>query len=978
MGTTDGEQAQPDTTKPAAADPAERATEVVPTDVVPTDVVPAGPGPDQPADFRTFLIADIRGYTSYTDERGDEAAAALANRFAGLVRETVAARDGTLVELRGDEALTVFRSARQALRASVELQARIADAQLPRGIGIGLDAGEAVPVEGGYRGTALNVAARLCAQAVAGEILATETVIRLAARIEGIRYREPKSVRLKGVEDPVRVVGVQAETAPATAESRRATGRPLDRRPVFAALVAAAVLVVGGALVFAQGLGGRGSAAPGSPLVGASGTGSAGPAASLVGGSLAAAGSPSPGASGVVTGPGGGSPAPSGSPAPAADVPGYKGGLARTNDLPGPPLGAVPEIRWRFATTSSMGAAPTVAGNLVFGGDSGGTLHVVDLATGQEAWSFAAGAPITVSPTVVGGAAYVTSQDGVLHAVDLASHAERWHVAGVTAGAIPSVLDDAAYVGLAAGRFAALSVTDGHELWHVDVAGTAARVAIAGGMAFVDGDGTDKLYAVDLATRAIRWTASTGADMLLTPAVDGGSVYLTAVEVQGKDSRVIAFDAATGDRRWQFSAPDDPSLNTLAVSPDLVFSSSDGAGTTTNLWAIDRTTGTLRWKAQVPGSFGIHPTVVGGEVDVMSTAGTVVALTAATGKEIWRFPGVGLAVGSPVVTGGVLLASTNGGTDPAGIVALQPSAGPRATVPDSTIQWVTDLTAGDGKSTLYLNVAVDAHGNVYGADRDGNRVVIWDRRGRPTTWGRHGSKPGQFDFSEVTLNDQSQSVAIARDGRIAVGDGGNHRVQVFDSKRHFLMAIGHEGSGSGEFVNPCCVAFDPAGRLYVADPGRGDIQVFDKKGRYVRTIGSQGSGNGQFDRLGVPYVDPATGDLWVPDFANRRIEVMTQDGQFVTAFGDSTGEQRTASPNGIVLDRAGRMWIVDTDNYVYVLDPAGRLIARFGPEVVAGHGEVWPSSLWLTDDGRLYLPDTANDRIAVYQLVAPLWPPPGG
>ena len=72
------------------------------------------------------------------------------------------------------------------------------------------------------------------------------------------------------------------------------------------------------------------------------------------------------------------------------------------------------------------------------------------------------------------------------------------------------------------------------------------------------------------------------------------------------------------------------------------------------------------------------------------------------------------------------------------------------------------------------------------------------------------------------------------------------------------------------------------------------------------------------------------------------------------------------------------MWIVDTDNYVYVLDPAGRLIARFGPEVVAGHGEVWPSSLWLTDDGRLYLPDTANDRIAVYQLVAPLWPPPGG
>ena len=73
MGTTDGEGAQPDATNAAA-------------DERPTEVVPTRPAADEPADFRTFLIADIRGYTSYTDERGDEAAAALANRFAGLVR----------------------------------------------------------------------------------------------------------------------------------------------------------------------------------------------------------------------------------------------------------------------------------------------------------------------------------------------------------------------------------------------------------------------------------------------------------------------------------------------------------------------------------------------------------------------------------------------------------------------------------------------------------------------------------------------------------------------------------------------------------------------------------------------------------------------------------------------------------------------------------------------------------------------------
>jgi transcriptional regulator with XRE-family HTH domain len=56
----------------------------------------------------TFLIADIRGYTRFTQEQGDEAAAKLANRFADIAREVVTARGGEVIELRGDEALAVF------------------------------------------------------------------------------------------------------------------------------------------------------------------------------------------------------------------------------------------------------------------------------------------------------------------------------------------------------------------------------------------------------------------------------------------------------------------------------------------------------------------------------------------------------------------------------------------------------------------------------------------------------------------------------------------------------------------------------------------------------------------------------------------------------------------------------------------------------------------------------------------------------
>jgi len=70
---------------------------------------------------RTFLIADVRGYTRFTREHGDEAAARLAQAFAGLAYDSVEARGGRLVEVRGDEALAVFPSPAAAVRAAAEL-----------------------------------------------------------------------------------------------------------------------------------------------------------------------------------------------------------------------------------------------------------------------------------------------------------------------------------------------------------------------------------------------------------------------------------------------------------------------------------------------------------------------------------------------------------------------------------------------------------------------------------------------------------------------------------------------------------------------------------------------------------------------------------------------------------------------------------------------------------------------------------------
>jgi YVTN family beta-propeller protein len=198
---------------------------------------------------RTFLIADVRGYTSFTHTHGDERAGKLAAGFAALAREAVAAMGGEVIELRGDEALCVFSSARQALRTAVELQIRFreridGEPVFPLGIGIGLAAGEAVPVEGGYRGGALNLAARLCSLAGPGQILASETVTSLAGRLEGVGFRDRRAIRVKGLEKPVRAIEVVPEV-----ELPPVPEPPPPRRRRRGVLVLAA-----GALLLASGL----------------------------------------------------------------------------------------------------------------------------------------------------------------------------------------------------------------------------------------------------------------------------------------------------------------------------------------------------------------------------------------------------------------------------------------------------------------------------------------------------------------------------------------------------------------------------------------------------------------------------------------------------------------------------------------------------------------------------------------------------
>jgi len=190
----------------------------------------------------TFLIADVRGYTRFTRERGDAAAAVLAKRFADLARDAVEARGGRVIELRGDEALAVFESAPQAVRAAVEFQATCAeeseaDPAFPLPVGIGIASGEAVPVEDGYRGVALNMAARLCSNAAAGQVLVTQAIVQATQAMDGeIGFVERGPASFKGFEQAVdlieAVVVRSAPTGLVPPEPRPDGGMPPELDPL--------------------------------------------------------------------------------------------------------------------------------------------------------------------------------------------------------------------------------------------------------------------------------------------------------------------------------------------------------------------------------------------------------------------------------------------------------------------------------------------------------------------------------------------------------------------------------------------------------------------------------------------------------------------------------------------------------------------------------------------------------------------------
>jgi class 3 adenylate cyclase len=208
------------------------------------------PDASAPSVTHGFLFADLRGYTRYVDAHGDHAAADLLDRYRTLVRGAVASFRGAEIKTEGDSFYVVFDSASAAVRCGLAIvEAATATAEGPADaiqVGVGVHAGETVETAEGYVGSAVNIAARLCAQAKAGELVVSETVRSLTRTYLDVEFEPLGTRRLKGLDEPI---GIDRVFPRGAAGSRGRSQRAGARRGrLVAGIAAAAAIVVLGAV----------------------------------------------------------------------------------------------------------------------------------------------------------------------------------------------------------------------------------------------------------------------------------------------------------------------------------------------------------------------------------------------------------------------------------------------------------------------------------------------------------------------------------------------------------------------------------------------------------------------------------------------------------------------------------------------------------------------------------------------------------
>ena len=256
-------------------------------------------------------------------------------------------------------------------------------------------------------------------------------------------------------------------------------------------------------------------------------------------------------------------------------------------------------------------------------------------------------------------------------------------------------------------------------------------------------------------------------------------------------------------------------------------------------------------------------------------------------------------------------------------------------------------------------IVVTKNEEIVVAEYDANCITILHKEGKKVrSFGTKGTKEGQFT--------NPCGVAISHDGFILVTD--NHRLQKLTFEGDCVKSVGRRKSGNGplQFNDPRGITVHPTtGQIFIADTDNHRIQVLNNDLTYSHSFGNSGSSSEQFKNPFDVTFDNE-GYLYVADYFNHCIKKFTSTGQHISTFssrGSNPGQ--ITYPTSIVMDN-NLLYISDSGNSrISIFDSNGCFIHCFGKRG-SGEGEFnGPFGITVDSFGNLYVSDADNKRLVV-------------